>query len=34
MNSKVRRQDLEKLLFFDVETTRRNREIKNNLIDL
>ena len=30
MNSKVRRQDLEKLLFFDVETTRRNRELDVN----
>lgn len=30
MNSKVRRQDLEKLLFFDVETVRRNRELDIN----
>lgn len=27
MNSKVRRQDLEKLLFFDCETVRRNKEL-------
>lgn len=30
MNSKVRRQDLEKLLFFDVETVRRNKELNIN----
>lgn len=30
MNSKVRRQDLEKLLFFDVETVRRNKELDIN----
>lgn len=30
MNSKVRKQDLEKLLFFDCETIRRNRELSVN----
>lgn len=30
MNSKVRRQDLEKLLFFDAETVRRNKELDIN----
>lgn len=26
MNNKVRRQDLEKLLFLDIEAVRRNKE--------
>ena len=30
MNNKVRKQDLEKLLFFDCETIRRNRELSVN----
>ena len=30
MNNRVRRQDLEKLLFFDVETSRRNKELDIN----
>jgi hypothetical protein len=30
MNSKVRKQDLEKLLFFDCETVRRNKELDIN----
>lgn len=30
MNSKVRKQDLEKLLFLDVETVRRNKELDVN----
>ena len=30
MNNKVRRQDLEKLLFLDIETVRRNKELEIN----
>ena len=30
MNSKVRKQDLEKLLFLDIETIRRNKELDIN----
>ena len=30
MNNKVRKQDLEKILFFDIETIRRNKELDVN----
>ena len=30
MNNKIRKQNIEKLLFFDIETTRRNKELDLN----
>ena len=30
MNNKIRKQNIEKLLFFDIETTRRNKELDVN----
>ena len=30
MNNKIRKQNIEKLLFFDIETTRRNKELDIN----